>query len=211
MTVRLILRFLMTLLLGIVLTGMVMAAKPLELKFIKKNSKPVVLLNKVEQVTEHPGNWQGPADLSAVIYCWLDGSTLWMSVKVTDDRPLWNPRGFELQAGWWKTTFDGDGLRIYLSNESTRSQVFILPGMYGVEPKLYVLLPGYRKWQEIKPEVIRVVYTEPANGYIIETGISLDELGLSPDNLFAQFELYDSDGPPSTCKTMKSEIIPIKK
>ena len=58
-----------------------------------KGIEPLVILDQVKQLSELPGNWQGPDDLSGTIYLTQDANNIYIAAEVRDDKPLWDPRG----------------------------------------------------------------------------------------------------------------------
>lgn len=178
-----------------------------------KKIEPVVVLDKPEQRAESPGNWQGIYDLSAKIYLAEDSDNIYITADVRDDKPLWDPRKPVIQAGWWKITYDGDALRVNITASGAITDLLLIPGAFGIKPEIYIYKSANLKSGKLVEGEIVSSYAEKYSGYILEAKLPKSILGGSMESSKFVFELYDNDGPPTSCKSLKSKAvsIPVKK
>ncbi len=169
-----------------------------------KGLTPLMVLNQKLQLKESPGNWQGPGDLSGSFFFSTDTQFLWIAMDVVDDNPLWCPRGLDLQAPWWKITYDGDAARIKLQDKNNQSvELFIYPGQYGVRPQVYFKKAEASKLMVLEGAEILSSFKKETPGYQVEVKIPLASLKIKPSDSQVEIELFDSDGPPRSCKSIK--------
>ena len=170
-----------------------------------KKDKPVAVLDQWDQCKENPGNWQGPDDLSGKFFFREDADYLSIAAEIKDNKPLYNPRETDMMAGWYKITIDGDALKVSLNYTKATADLVIFPGMYGTNPKVYVIKSPKIKSRVLEKAEVAVAYTAEFSGYTLEVKLPKQELGLEGNLISATWELYDSDGPASTCKSMKTQ------
>lgn len=167
--------------------------------------KATVDLNHRNQLKESPGNWLGPNDLSAQIFLSYDTSALKVSAQVKDNKPLHNPRSPVINAPWWKLKYDGDAIFLTLTQDTLTVRVLLYPGMYGVSPAVYFQPDGKSGYQIIKDAKIEASYRSDVSGYSLSGEIPVTALGLKVKPLTVELELFDSDGPARTVKSMKNK------
>lgn len=168
---------------------------------------PIVILDKPEQRAELPGNWQGVNDLSAEIYLSEDSDNIYIAADVHDDKPLWNPRKPVMQAGWWKIIYDGDALRMNILTAISSTDLLLIPGIFGVHPEIYIHKSTEIKSGKMNEGEIASSYTEKYSGYILEAKLPKSILNGSLESSKFVFELFDNDGPASSCKSLKSKPV----
>jgi len=170
-----------------------------------KKDKPVAVLDQWDQCKENPGNWQGPDDLSGKFFLREDTDYLFITAEIKDNKPLYNPRETDMMAGWYKITIDGDALKVTLNYAQATTDIVVFPGMYGTNPKVYVIKSPKTKSKVLDKAEVAAAYTTEFSGYTLEVKLPKQELGLEGNLVSATWELYDSDGPASTCKSMKTQ------
>ena len=178
-----------------------------------QSDKMVVILDKAEQRAESPGNWLGPDDLSGTIYMAEDAENIYLAAEIKDNKPLWNPRGAAIQPAWWKTTYNGDALRVIVTSSGKTTNIFLFPGCFGIDPFIYVYQStGTKPFQPTEVEIVSG-YSEKYAGYVIESRIPKTHFALPLETATFQFELFDSDGPANSYKSLKGKpvSIPVKK
>lgn len=174
-----------------------------------KGIKPIVVLDKREQLHESPGNWQGPNDLSGKIYVTQDADNIYIAAEVRDDKPLWEPHGAVVQEDWWKTTYDGDALRVKFMTSTATTDLFLFPGAFAVDPQIYIHSSATGKSGKFPEGEIASSYATRYSGYFIESKIPKSVLGLTSESPTLQFELFDGDGTANSYKSMLSEPVSI--
>lgn len=170
---------------------------------------PIAVLDQREQLHESPGNWQGTNDLSGKIFFTQDSDYIYIAAEVRDDKPLWEPHGTVVQEQWWKSTYDGDALRVKIITSTVTTDLFLFPGAFGVNPQIYIHHSTTEK-SGIYPEgKIASSYVTKFSGYLLKSRLPKSVLGLPSEELTLQFELFDGDGPANTDKSMLSKPISI--
>jgi hypothetical protein len=176
-----------------------------------KGIEPLVKLDNTGQLSELPGNWQGPNDLSGTIFLTQDAENIYISAEVRDDKPLWNPRKAGVQAGWWKVAYDGDALRVKVMGSSATTDLFLFPGAFGIIPEIYIHKGTGTTSGKLEKAEIASSYANKFSGYIVESKIPKSALGLTSNKFSVQFELFDGDGTVTSNKSLKSKMIPLPK
>jgi hypothetical protein len=175
-----------------------------------KGIKPIVILDKQEQLHESTGNWQGPNDLSGKIYFTQDSDNIYIAAEVRDSKPLWEPHGTVVQEEWWKVTYDGDALRVKIITSTTTTDLFLFPGAFGINPQIYIHNDTTKKYGKLPEGEIASSYATEFSGYIIESKIPKSALELPAEELTLQFELFGGNGSANSYKSMLSKPIVVQ-